>query len=287
MRRNQLGFAVLATVGLLSLAGCYSMSPHPYGAAQFRQTPPMYQSGVPGYPQPVPRATYIMPGDPIRTVPGTVITGQQPTYQSGALPPATGNAPRATTPAATEKPVPLPREPEANGANSTVPGRQSSQLEYDEGTQPRIARSTGFSLEDVDPQGRFVRPIISEARSPSPARRATVTRPQPMSRASDDDISQVGFQNPSGHHPTFQWIEGELQYDSKRRTWHLEYDSNPGIEVSGGETQLSGNLGFTLADHRQFFRVYGDFHNGLLDRLGKPQYVVTRAVRVAPPSVNE
>ena len=54
------------------------------------------------------------------------------------------------------------------------------------------------------------------------------------------------------------------------------YDSNPGDDPSGGEVKLTGNLGFTPADHNQLVRVYGDFHGDLLDQLGKPQYVVKK-----------
>ena len=46
------------------------------------------------------------------------------------------------------------------------------------------------------------------------------------------------------------------------------YDSNPGDDPSGGEVKLTGNLGFTPADHNQLVRVYGDFHGDLLDQLG-------------------
>ena len=276
MRRNQLGIAVLAIAGLLSLAGCYSMTPHPYGAAPYRPAPTMYAPGVPGYPQAAPRATYILPGDPVRSAPGTVITRPQPTYQPGTPAPAPGSAPRATAPASGEKPVPLPREPEANGANSTIPNRQSSQLEFEDSESPTIARRSGFALADVDPDGKFYRPRVSDTRSTSPARSASSPRLQPIVRENEDGISQVGHQSPSAHHPSFRWIQGVLQYDAKHRSWHLMFDSNPSDDPSGGEVKLTGNLGFTPADHNQLVRVYGDFHRELLDRLGKPQYVVTK-----------
>ncbi len=262
------------------------MGPHPYGAAPYRQTPPMYAPGVPGYPQMAPRQTYVMPGDPVRTVPGTVITGAQPIYRSGAPvtspAPAPGNAPHATSPASGEKPVPLPREPEANGANSTVPAnRQSSQLEYLDAEPQMIARNPGFSLADIDPSGKFYRPRISDTRSISPARTASSPRSLPMSLAREEGIEQVGYESRSSHDPSFRWIQGVLQYDTKHRSWHLMYDPNPGDDPSGGEVKLSGNLGFERADQNQLFRVWGDFHNDLLDQLGKPQYVVKRIERIA------
>lgn len=291
MRKNHWGLAMLAIVGWLSLPGCYSMNPYPYGASPYRQTPTMYAPGVPGYPQAAPRHTYIMPGDPVRTVPGSMITSPQPTYPASAPAPAPGNTPRtngpAAAPASGEKPVPLPRDPEANGANSTVPNRQSSQLQYDDSQRRTTTRSSVFSLSDVDPNGTFYRPRVSDTRSTSPSPTASSPRSQPLSIAREQGVEQVGYQSTHSHDPAFRWVQGLLQFDPQQRSWHLMYALNPDDDPSGGEVKLSGHLPFTPADHNRMFRIYGNHHDELLDRLGKPQYVVKRIERIAPESARE
>lgn len=263
MLRN-LTISALIVAAACALTGCYSAPP--YGAY-----PNMYAPGVPTYRQMPPRAGYVMPGEIMLAPPATSPTAPVTAPPSG-LQSAPAANPRPATAPAGEKPVPEPRDPAANGGKQ--PDRSTSLL--DEPFEPRLAESQ-FEVGSPEPDPEFQRPRVASATSIS--REPTIAR---SARSSDSEITQVGFQNVATHHPEFLWIQGFLQFNPRMQSWHLMYDANPGEDLNGGEVKLTGNLPFKRADHNKPFRVYGRFHNALLDELKKPQYVVERVERISP-----
>ncbi len=264
MLRNLALYALL-TAAVCSLTGCYSVPP--YGAY-----PNMYAPGVPTYrPQPA-RAGYIMPGEIIQAPSSNIVTA--PAIQSTAPQVAPTQAPQNSTTPAGDNPVPQPRDPSANGGK---PGRETSLFEAP--SEPRLAVQP-VSLTDEDADVEYRRP-----RTVQQPRAVTSNPPfEPrLATESEGDITPVGFQSSRMHHPTFRWIQGFLQYNSRMQSWHLMYDSNPGVEEpNGGELKLTGHLPFTRADHNKLYRIYGHFHDKLLDQNKKPQYVVEDAQAIRP-----
>ncbi len=260
---RRLSSSALIAAAACALTGCYSVPP--YGAY-----PNMYAPGAPAYRQMPPRAGYVLPGEIIHSQPATFSTAPLATPANG-IQSAPQVSPKAATPA-TENPVPEPRDPSANGGKQTD---RSTSL-FDESTRPTLAASS-FDYESEATDSEFQRPRVASV--------TRTTRPTPVDRSvrsTESEITQVGFQQVATRDPEFRWVQGFLQYNARMQSWHLLYDPNPGEDPNGGDVKLTGRLPFTPADHNKPFRVWGRFHNSLLDELNKPQYVVDRAERIVP-----
>lgn len=263
MLRNMTSSALIAAAAC-ALTGCYSVPP--YGAY-----PNLYAPGVPTYRQMPPRAGYIVPGEIIQAPPANIVTAPgTPSSTTPRLAPAT--TPKSTAAPAGDNPVPEPRDPSANGGRNTD---RSTSLQADP-FEPRLAESR-FEFDTQDADADFQRPrVASASRALRPVAAET-----PL-REPESEITPVGFEKVATHHPTFQWVQGFLQYSPRTQSWHLMYDANPGEDVNGGELKLTGNLPFTRAHLNKPFRVWGHFHDTLLDELKKPQYVVDRVEEIRP-----
>ncbi len=236
---------------------------HPYG-----MHPGMYSPGVPAQRVPLPpRQTIIMPSQPstapIITTPTMVPNSTFAPGNTSIQAPAPRQNPTTLGPSSADKAVPEPRDPSAETTPEGSAPDRTSDARKEMGFVAPIRTQHQFGLQDF---GRSM-PETTRSRSTPTLTRAGAVSLQP--------IDQVGYDNTSSHHPEFAWIQGRLQYDAARQSWHLMYDDNPGRDQWGGEVQLIGNLPFRPSDHNKLFRVYGQAHPKLTDRLNKPQYEVT------------
>lgn len=79
----------------------------------------------------------------------------------------------------------------------------------------------------------------------------------------------------------YRWLQGMVEYDQQRKSWHLIYDMSPNeTDRLGGEVTLSGQLPFQMTDSNGFFRVYGGFDSSRLDKLAKPVYTISKVERL-------
>ena len=249
----------LAALCFLSAGGCYSM--YPYGM----------QPGMYG-----PQGTYGQPsGAMMQSAPG----GAQVTYLETA--PAVGVPPtpvesqpglprepvrapsiRPSSPEAGEG-VPEPRDPSPSAAGNQ-PAVHTSEGILDTGTDlTRISSDEPVFLKPVVMTENGERQSVISAGGTS----ETLVATQPKSDLARD--------------PNYRWVQGDLQYDVQRRSWHLVYDYTPFDDRFGGELTLSGDLPFTPSDNDRVYRVYGTFDRALVDKLGKPVYRVSSVQRMS------
>lgn len=254
--------AVLTLSTVAGIVGCYSVPP-------YYAYPPMSPQQPLRMP---PRATYVLPGDMSHPIPAGAITAP-PTAVGSPVPSTPSNAAPGN-----DNLVPAPKDPSANGGKAD---RQSSML--DDPSQLRLARNDNefdppISDDSVFKEVEYQRPVATKRR-PATTNAPTVVKTRPM----ESDIATIGYQEVStGHHPSFAWIQGVLEYNPAMQSWHLKYDDNPGEDPNGGEFKLTGSLlsSFTRADHNKPFRIYGHIHDRLQDPLGKKQYVIEDAQRL-------
>jgi hypothetical protein len=155
--------------------------------------------------------------------------------------------------------VPAPRDP--------APGRSPS-VRTREGVL-----ETGSDLTQVSPDPVFLKPVVMTEEGSTEGIIAADGTSQPL--VATDSNSELG------RDAGYRWVQGDLQYDVQRGTWHLVYDYTPFDDRFGGEVTLQGDLPFTPADNDLVYRVYGSFDQTQQDRLGKPVYQVSRVQRIS------
>ncbi|MDA0587437.1 MAG: hypothetical protein O2820_18255 [Planctomycetota bacterium] len=261
-------FALVA-LSLLSAGGCYSM--YPYGMQPGMYGPQgMYgQQGAMVPPGPgAGQVTYL---DATPTVAAGAVTSpvdQNLAPNSATSQPGISREPvRAPNiqsgPAAGSGGVPEPRDPSPSAA-----GGQSA-VRTSEGVL-----DIGTNLTRVSPdEPVFLKPVVMTENGagksviPAGGTVEALVATQPQSDLARD--------------PNYRWVQGDLQYDVQRRSWHLVYDYTPFDDRFGGELTLSGNLPFTPSDNDRVYRVYGTFDRTQADQLGKPVYRVSSVQRMS------
>ncbi|MFM9963281.1 MAG: hypothetical protein ACKV2Q_18890 [Planctomycetaceae bacterium] len=79
---------------------------------------------------------------------------------------------------------------------------------------------------------------------------------------------------------SYSWLKGVIEFDTKRKVWHLTYSQNPDdTDQFGGEVTLKNTADFKYLRSGEMVRVEGQFDPQEVDRLGKPVYDVERMIR--------
>lgn len=242
----------------LSIAGCqsfypYGMYPGPYGQPGGAMLQP-----PPGMPQ-----VTLLDSNPAGNLGDPAGENQLPgTTQPGTLRrPVSAPDVQRTLPGEDSR-VPEPRDPapaEAGGTSS-------------EGLEQTDSESAA-DLTRVRPEPVFLKPVVMTGEETAEAVIAADGTSQPL--VVTDSKSELGRDSNYG------WLQGDLQYDVQRGTWHLVYDYTPFDDRFGGEVTLGGDLPFTPADNDLVYRVTGSFDQTRKDRLGKPLYRVSHVQRIS------
>ena len=250
--------SAMCVLSALSVAGCHSF--YPYG-----MHPGMY--GQPGgallqAPQGTAQVTLLesIPAEsstePVteKPLPGTTRSGIS--REPVSAPDVQRNLPGA------DSRVPAPRDPAPAAVGSTPSGRV-----------PEAASESGADLTGIHPEPVFLKPVVMTEEGTTAAVIAADGTSQPL--VATDSKSELA--RDSG----YRWLQGDLQYDVQRDTWHLVYDYAPFDDRFGGEVTLGGDLPFTPADNDLVYRVSGSFDQTRKDLLGKPVYLVSRVQRIS------
>lgn len=79
----------------------------------------------------------------------------------------------------------------------------------------------------------------------------------------------------------YSWLRGIIEFDPKRKVWHLTYSQSPDDnDQFGGEVTLKNPEHFRFLRSGQAVSVEGEFDPAQRDRLGKPVYEATQIVPV-------
>lgn len=79
----------------------------------------------------------------------------------------------------------------------------------------------------------------------------------------------------------YSWLRGIIEFDPKRKVWHLTYSQSPDDnDQFGGEVTLKNPEHFRFLRSGQAVSVEGEFDSAQRDRLGKPVYEATQIVPV-------
>lgn len=77
----------------------------------------------------------------------------------------------------------------------------------------------------------------------------------------------------------YSWLRGVIEFDPKRKEWHLTYSQSPDDnDQFGGEVTLKNPEHFKFLRSGQAVSVEGEFDPTQRDRLGKPVYEATQIV---------
>jgi hypothetical protein len=232
--------------GLFCLSGCYMYTPH---AGHPGMMAPSNMNMLP--PQPIPQSTMLLPTDQIN----------QPTIES---------RPTIEQPVQTfknddkvEAPVPSAKR---GGTDNKVPEpRDPSPTSRLDETPIRTSETEGSKISRVeDPV--FLKPVVvADNQLASNSGIVSASMKGPLSAFEEDGRYARETQ--------YRWLQGKVEYDPQRKSWHLVYDMSPSPDDRlGGEVTLGGRLPFQLKDSNGFFRVYGGFDSSRLDQLAKPIY---------------
>jgi hypothetical protein len=258
----------LAALSFLSAGGCYSM--YPYGM----------QPGMYG-----PQGTYSQQGAMIPLGPGAgqvTYLDTAPTEVGAVINPVDQNlTPNSVSshPGISREPVRAPniQSGPATGNEGVPEPRDPSPSAA--GGQPAVRTSegvldTGTDLTRVSPdEPVFLKPVVmTENGAGETVISADGTTEALVATQPKSDLARD---------PNYRWVQGDLQYDVQRRSWHLVYDYTPFDDRFGGELTLSGNLPFTPSDNDRVYRVYGMFDRAQADQLGKPVYRVSSVQRMS------
>ena len=258
---TRLRITTLLSLTALFVSGCQMYSPYP-------QHPGMYSpSAYPPQPIPqtVPQSTMVLPGDQllrpsIQSQP--IVEQPTPTFRvdentQAPTPSSTPNTPRTRV----DNKVPEPRDPGPT-TNLEQPELRTSEVEG-----RKVSR-----VPSNDPV--FLKPVVvNQAPLKTDSGIVSASAKGPLGGFEEDGRFTRETQ--------YRWLQGMVEYDQQRKSWHLIYDMSPNeTDRLGGEVTLSGQLPFQMTDSNGFFRVYGGFDSSRLDKLAKPVYTISKVERL-------
>lgn len=257
----------------------------------------LFATGCFSYPQYGPPGTYAPPHSAMVPQPygtaqvpsGTVWVPANPAGASTVTAPEPARAAAPTTfeddhelPA--DKAVPKPSDPGNSQEESQPFGKNDdAKLDRPAVTISQRARSRPTAQPEVrvaadseepeladDDEPKLPRSNIQSAEFRTRVQSAVVT---PASATED----QYGYDAEG-----YAWLQGVIEFDSKRKVWHLTYSLAPDdSDQFGGEVTLKNPEDFKYLRSGQVVSVEGQFDPDQRDRLGKPVYEVTRIVPAA------
>lgn len=195
---------------------------------------------------------------------------------------------------------------ESNGSKTVPQPSDPGKAQPQEATEPfGINDDTKLERNDVKSSQRSrPRPLVDEAFANSPQTDAPELAESEMTLAADDEprlprsrVSSAEFRTqvrssvvtPAGatddmfgyDAENYSWLRGVIEFDSKRKVWHLTYSHLPDDnDQFGGEVTLKNPEHFRFLRSGQAVSVEGEFDPAQRDRLGKPVYEATQIVPV-------
>jgi hypothetical protein len=205
-------------------------------------------------PQPIPQSTMLLPQDQFL----------QPTIESQP----TIDAPVQTFQNDESIDAPVPSSKPSGRTDNTVPEpRDPSPSSRREEPILRMSESPDASVSKLateDPV--FLKPVeVDTKKLDSNTGIVSASLQGPLSAFEEDGRF--------ARETNYRWLQGKVEYDPHRKTWHMIYDMSPNPnDRLGGEVTLGGRLPFQMRDSNGYFRVYGAFDSSRLDKLAKPIY---------------
>lgn len=273
---------LLGTVCLFA-TGCFSYGP--YGHPGTFAPPNTAMASPPYGVAQVPPGAVWVPSSPVGsstlTAPTPVGKSAPTTFDEGDHEPDGGQS------------VPQPTDPgKAQPQEATEPlgikndaKRERSDAKTSQRARPRPLVDEEFanSLNAGEPE-EFAELNVTLAADDEPRLpKSRVTSAEFRTQIRSNAVTPAGAMNAEFGYDAdnYSWLRGIIEFDAKRKVWHLIYSQSPDDnDQFGGEVTLKNPEHFRFLRSGQAVSVEGEFDPAQRDRLGKPVYEATQIVPV-------